>query len=82
METQKYSRRNPNDRELQQSMAACLRVILEDIRGQYQHCVSETERLKNAGVAIGHICKALESDRKEVNGGYVPANPDRGVRRP
>ncbi len=82
METSKYSGGNADSRELQQSMAACLRVILEDIRGQYQHCVSETERLKNASVAIGHICKALESDSKDVNGRYVPANPDRGVGRP
>ena len=81
MDISKSSGEYAGSRELQQSMAACLRVLLDEIWGHYRDVMAERERLKNAGVAISQIYKVLDTGRKEASDGRVPADPDGSVRR-
>jgi hypothetical protein len=80
MDTTTNTRHASNDREVQTVIYACLRLILDDMRARYHDLLTEIDRLQKAGVAVGGLYKQL-GYRKEVNGEYVPPDPDRGVQR-
>ena len=69
------------ERALVKAMAACLRLILEDLRAQYTATQAEAKRLKRAGGAVSELYEQLSRSESYVAvKKHAKTNTDRRLR--
>ena len=80
MTTRPSDRPPVTDRQLTQAMAACLRLILNDLWTQYRIVRAAAEQLKNAGGAASKLYREVCGIDKVAKSDDVE-NSNRGIRR-
>jgi len=60
MKTVNHNRHYDVEREIIQAMSASLKLMLEDLRAQYQHLQARSERLKESDVAGARFLAGLD----------------------